>query len=124
MKSSCAFEAIMMFGGSPMRVAVPPMLEAIASVMRNGTTSSSRAWQMSIVTGAMRSTVVTLSRNADTTAVTVEKIAMIMKGCPFATLALLMAMYSKTPVGFMMLIITIILTRRNITFQSTPSSVE
>jgi hypothetical protein len=35
---------------------------------------------MSIVTGAIRSIVVTLSRSADTTAVTTENIAMIIKG--------------------------------------------
>ena len=29
--------AMMMFGGSPISVAVPPMLEASASAMRNGT---------------------------------------------------------------------------------------
>jgi|GEM_PF-6705645 len=34
MKSKPALEAIMMFGGSPMSVAVPPMFEARASVMR------------------------------------------------------------------------------------------
>ena len=28
--------AMMMFGGSPIRVAVPPMLEAITSAIRNG----------------------------------------------------------------------------------------
>ena len=33
-KSRPALEAIMMLGGSPMSVAVPPMLEARASVMR------------------------------------------------------------------------------------------
>ena len=30
-------EPIMMFGGSPMRVAVPPTFEATISVMKNGT---------------------------------------------------------------------------------------
>ncbi len=62
-----------MFGGSPMSVAVPPILDAIASVIRNGTTSSSNAWHISNVTGAIKSTVVTLSRNAETVAVTTEK---------------------------------------------------
>ena len=31
---------MMMFGGSPTRVAVPPMLEAITSAIRNGTAGS------------------------------------------------------------------------------------
>src|SRR4030042_3755340 len=124
MKSSWAFEAIMMFGGSPISVAVPPIFDAMASVMRNGTTSSSSAWQMSNVTGAIRSTVVTLSRNAETTAVTTENIAIIANGFPLATLALLIAIYSNTPVGFMMLMMIIMLTSRNMTFQSTPNSMD
>ena len=79
---------------------------------------------MSRVTGAISSTVVTLSRKAETTAVTTEKMAIILKGSPFATFALLIAMYSNTPVGFMMLMITIMLIIRKTTFQSTPRSME
>ena len=33
-KSSCAFDAIMIFGGSPISVAVPPIFDARASVIR------------------------------------------------------------------------------------------
>jgi hypothetical protein len=47
---------------------------------------------------------------------------MIMKGLPLANLALLMAMYSKIPVGRMMLMITIMEKSRKMTFQSTPNS--
>ena len=61
---------------------------------------------------------------AETTAVTTEKIAMIANGLPFATFALFMAMYSKTPVGLIMLMIIIMLTSRNMTFQSIPNSIE
>ena len=60
---------MMMFGGSPIRVAAPPMLEASTSAMRNGTGLMSSRSQTSRVTGAMSSTVVTLSRNAEATAV-------------------------------------------------------
>ena len=57
--------AMMMFGGSPISVAVPPMLLAITSAIRNGTGEVPSRSQMSSVTGATSSTVVTLSRNAD-----------------------------------------------------------
>lgn len=60
---------IMMFGGSPMRVAVPPMLEAKISVSRNGTQGTSSFLQIAKVIGMTRMTVVTLSRNALTSAV-------------------------------------------------------
>ena len=61
--------AMMMFGGSPTRVAAPPMLEAKTSAIRNGTGLMSRRSQTSSVTGAISRTVVTLSRNAEATAV-------------------------------------------------------
>jgi hypothetical protein len=34
MKFNCAFDAIIMFGGSPIRVAVPPIFDAKAHEMR------------------------------------------------------------------------------------------
>ena len=61
--------AMMMFGGSPISVEVPPMLLAITSAIRNGTGEVPSRSQMSSVTGATSSTVVTLSRNAESTAV-------------------------------------------------------
>ncbi len=61
--------AMMMFGGSPMRVAVPPMLDAIASAIRKGTGGTPSRSQTSKVTGAISSTVVTLSSAAEATAV-------------------------------------------------------
>ena len=60
---------IMMFGGSPMSVAVPPMFDAMICVKRYGIGSSRRMLVMLNVTGTMRSTVVTLSRNAENSAV-------------------------------------------------------
>ncbi len=58
-----------MFGGSPMRVAVPPMFDAKIWLMRygNGETFSVRA--IDRVTGVSRTTVVTLSRTAESSAV-------------------------------------------------------
>ena len=60
---------MMMFGGSPISVAAPPMFEAIASAIRNGTGGMPSRSQTSSVTGAISSTVVTLSSSADATAV-------------------------------------------------------
>jgi hypothetical protein len=122
MKSRCAFEAIMILGGSPISVAVPPMFDAMAQEIRYGRGSTSRASAIRIVTGTIRSTVVTLSSKALRTAVTVAKIASILKGSPFPHLALFIAMYSNTPVGLMRFMMTIIEIRRNMTFQSTPYS--
>jgi hypothetical protein len=47
--------------------------------------------------GVMRRTVVTLSRNAETIAVTREKRIRTLIGFPFASFAVLIAMYSKSP---------------------------
>ena len=44
--------AMMMFGGSPTRVAAPPMLEANTSAIRNGVGLTPRRSQTSRVTGA------------------------------------------------------------------------
>ena len=59
----------MMFGGSPMSVAVPPMFEAMICVSRNGIGERRSLLVMENVTGTMSSTVVTLSRNPEKTAV-------------------------------------------------------
>ena len=85
----------MMFGGSPMSVAVPPMLDAMISVMKNGTGLISSILQTVKVTGPMSRTVVTLSKNAERTAVIRQNNTMIIHGLPFATFAVLMAMYSN-----------------------------
>ena len=69
MKDRSARLAMMMFGGSPMRVAVPPMLEAMTSAIRNGTGGTPSRSQTSSVTGAISSTVVTLSSSAEAKAV-------------------------------------------------------
>ena len=58
-----------MFGGSPMSVAVPPIFEARISGMRRTMGESPKTRAISMVTGAMRSIVVTLSRKAEAMAV-------------------------------------------------------
>ena len=82
-----ASEPIMMLGGSPMRVAVPPMLDARISTMRNGTASIFRVRHSMMVMGPMRRTVVTLSRNAENTAVMTAKATMIFHGSPLHSFA-------------------------------------
>src|SRR3990170_2928220 len=56
-----------MLGGSPMSVAAPPILEASASEMRKGTALTRSDPATKIVTGAISTTVVTLSRKAEAT---------------------------------------------------------
>src|SRR4051794_1070158 len=90
---------IMIFGGSPIKVAVPPTLDAIICVMRNGTGGTLSCLVMLNVTGTMRSTVVTLSRNAEPTAVMSASTIMMRTGLPFAFLAAQMAMYLNSPVS-------------------------
>ena len=87
----------MMLGGSPMRVAVPPMLEAMIWVMKKGTGLVFSMLVMARVMGPMRSTVVTLSKNPESTAVMIHSRSIRGQGRPLAILAALMAMYSKMP---------------------------
>ena len=82
MKSSPVAPPMRMLGGSPIRVAVPPMLLAMTWVIRNGRGSSSRSSQMAIVTGAISRIVVTLSRKAEATAVKRAKPTIMRQGSP------------------------------------------
>jgi hypothetical protein len=62
--------AMMMFGGSPISVAVPPMFDVITSMITSGIGSMSRVSASRNVIGTTRRIVVRLSRNAESTAVT------------------------------------------------------
>ena len=68
-KSSPAAEPMRMLGGSPMRVAVPPMFEARIWLIRYGNGETLRVRAIDSVTGVSSTTVVTLSRTAASTAV-------------------------------------------------------
>ena len=68
---SPVWPAIRMFGGSPISVAVPPMFDATISMMISGTGSTSSASASRNVIGTISRIVVTLSRNADNTAVVI-----------------------------------------------------
>ena len=60
---------IMILGGSPMSVAVPPILDARIWVIKKGMGFKCSLRVMLKVTGTMSSTVVTLSSSAENTAV-------------------------------------------------------
>ena len=64
---------IIMLGGSPINVAVPPILAVNTSVIKNGTGFNPNVSVITNVTGAINKIVVTLSSKAEATAVTTEK---------------------------------------------------
>jgi hypothetical protein len=74
--------AMRMFGGSPMSVAVPPMFEAITSMMTSGIASMSSASASRKVMGTTSRTVVRLSRKADRSAVVPARHATTASGRP------------------------------------------
>ena len=69
-----------------MSVAVPPILEAMTSDIKNGNGSNSSSSAMNNVTGTNSSTVVTLSRMAESKAVIQVKKMRIRNGFPFCQL--------------------------------------
>lgn len=79
--------AMMMLGGSPINVAVPPMFDANASAIKNGAGPMASRSQTSSVTGAISNTVVTLSNKADANAVTSTSRIMMRSEEPWARLA-------------------------------------
>ena len=96
-KDSPAALPIIIFGGSPIKVAVPPTFDEKISIKRYGTGFTSSILAIAIVIGPTRRTVVTLSRQEDKTAVIITKIIMIFQGSAFTFLAALIAMYSNIP---------------------------
>ena len=111
-------EPIMMFGGSPIIVAAPPMFEKSTSEMRIGIGFKSRTCAILMVTGVRRSIVVTLSKNADRIAVTTHKITTRVHISPPLFLYAWTANHSNTPVCEMIPTMTIIPSRRPIVSQS------
>ena len=82
MNDSPVAPAIMMFGGSPISVAVPPMFETRISMITSGIGSTSSASASRNVIGTISSTVVRLSRNADSTAVVTASASTTANGRP------------------------------------------
>ena len=91
-------EPIMIFGGSPIIVAAPPIFENKTSAMRIGMGCKSKTLANCIVTGVSRSTVVTLSKNAESTAVTMQSMTTSDQIEPSLFLYASTANHSKTPV--------------------------
>ena len=73
---------MMMFGGSPISVAVPPMFETMISMITSGIGSMSSASASRNVIGTTSRIVVRLSRNADSTAVVVASEITTASGRP------------------------------------------
>ena len=78
---------MMMFGGSPISVAAPPMLAARISAMRKGCGAICSRVHTTIVTGATSMIVVTLSRNGDAIAVISISMTISRNGSPRARFA-------------------------------------
>ena len=110
----------MMLGGSPMRVEVPPTLEASTCANRYGQGSTRSCRVMASVTGAMSSTVVTLSTRAEKTAVTMARSARMAAGRAPASLTARMATYSKSPVRRVIPTISIMPVSSMMVLKSTP----
>ena len=75
-------DPIMMLGGSPIMVAAPPMFEKSTSAMSSGMGLKSSTLANWMVTGVSKSIVVTLSKNADRTAVTRHKMTVRVHTSP------------------------------------------
>ena len=86
-----------MFGGSPISVAVPPIFEAKTSVIKNGIGSQSNSFAITKVMGMTRTTVVTLSKNAEAIAVKAARANKTIFGCPFVAFRICNAIHLKTP---------------------------
>ena len=116
--------AMMMLGGSPIKVAAPPMFDARTSAIRNGVGEMASRSQTSRVTGAISSTVVTLSKNAEASAVIRTSSSITRNGEPLARFTAQIATYSNTPVRRSTETMIIIPSSRKITSQSMPVSGE
>ena len=75
----------MMFGGSPISVAVPPMFEVMISIITSGSGSMSSVSASRNVIGTINSTVVRLSRNALNSAVDPASASTTSSGRPRAS---------------------------------------
>ena len=109
---------MIIFGGSPMRVAVPPIFEANISVIKYGTGSISSCLAMANVTGIIKITVVTLSRKALAIAVKTANATKIRIGLPPVCFSNSFAIKLNIPLCAAICTITIIEISKNITLKS------
>ena len=115
---SPAAEPMRMLGGSPISVAVPPMLDARICAIRYGAGEIPRRRETERVTGVISTTVVTLSNSAETTAVTRARIRSSRIGWPADTTTDRIASHSKNPVRPRIDAMIIIPTSRKMTLKS------
>ena len=94
-----AAEPIIMFGGSPISVVAPPIFDANISARIKKTGLMFRIFATEIVTGTIRRTIVTLSRNAEPTAVMTESKISNFQIFPPDAFAAFMPMYWNIPVS-------------------------
>ena len=102
-----------MFGGSPICVAVPPMLLNTTSGSRKGIGLIFMMPHSSIVTGAISNMVVTLSRKAEQRAVSMHSAKFSASAFPRDRMNMRMAMNSKKPVVDSIWIMIIMPNRRH-----------
>ena len=109
---------MIIFGGSPINVAVPPIFEQKISVIKKGTGLMSNNLQAAKVIGKTKITVVTLSKNAEATAVNTAKEARTSFGLPFVFFKISFASQVNMPDFEAICTIIIIETNKNITLKS------
>ena len=97
-----------MFGGSPTKVAVPPIFELIICAIRKGLTSTFNCEAMLKVIGTVNKTVVTLSKSAEQVAVSKLKATSNLTGSALTFFADQIAKKLKSPVSLVMFTIIII----------------
>jgi len=117
----CPNEPIMMFGGSPISVAVPPILEAKTVAIMYGTGLSLSFEVIDISIGTINRTVVTLSRKAERKAVSSVNVRIIFKGSPLVIFKAIEERIEKNPLSIKTETIIIIPIRRNIVLWSIDS---
>ena len=88
---------IRMLGGSPISVAVPPILEANTSANKNGNGGTSSSSAIASVTGTIKSTVLTLLRTAERSAVAICSMSRMPAGFAFTRCADQTARYWNSP---------------------------
>ncbi len=117
-KLSVAPDPIMMFGGSPMSVAVPPMLEATTMGSRIAMGARPICRAMPVAMGVTKITVVTLSRNADVMPVNHETSREATAGRPWVLTIRRPTDHSNAPVDLSTPTTVIMPASRKSTFRS------
>ena len=112
---------IRIFGGSPISVVVPPMFESKITLIKKIFGLIFKLFATTKATGTIRSTVVTLSKNAENTAVINPNKIKIGNGFPFPIFDAHIAIYWNIPHSFAIPTITIIPTSRPRVLKSIPS---